>query len=94
MWKDLERTDKFIDFVPVVSQHVKTLLTLGATLDSLSVTITPVILEALPLEHRKKFREISKFSVDSACNSLEALLNYIEEEAMLLEECLKPLKKS
>ena len=94
MTKDLESHDKFIDFVSTIGQHIRTLFTLGGSYEALTITLTPVILDCLPLHYRRKFKEISKYSNDPEVAALETLLIFLEEEAIILEECLKPNKNS
>ena len=86
-WKDLEKNDKFIDLLSMLAQHVNALIVLGYTCEALSAALTPVILASIPQNYRMRFNSIWRAQEAQGENKLECLMQFLDEQSILLEEC-------
>lgn len=90
--KDLHCNDKFIDFALSLAQHVNSLVALGNGYDTLSVTLTPVILACLPDSYRIRFNQ-KWFKADrQQQNELENLMEFLDSQSSILEQSEKQAK--
>ena len=90
--RDLERKDKFADFISMLSQHVSSLVELGNTFSALSVTLSPMILASIPENCRMKFNASWRKIESSGVAKLESLMGFLAEQAFLIEESREQAK--
>ena len=77
--------DKFITFVSLLGQHIRSLVALDKSFDSLDAALFLVILASIPSRFRNKYNESSRARSLEADGQLESLLDFLEFEADLLE---------
>ena len=85
-WKELEKNDKFVDFLSLLAQRVNALIVLGFPYDSLSTALTPVILASIPQNYRLKFNSRWRTLKVEGKNKLKCLTQFLNEQSILLEE--------
>ena len=78
-WRELDKPDKFADFLSLLAQHVNALIVLGYWYQSLSAALSPIILACIPFNHRISFNRLWKKSEQEFSCQLECLMSFLDE---------------